>query len=380
MYTLIIGRSYPEKKTNMLGIFEYEQAVAVHKFGNRRTIYFFCDTSSIKRIRKFGYVHFQNDNLDIYGYHIPLGGLPRKILDKIKKRYFINTLKEMIKEQGSPELIHVHFPLLNLSDDIWEFLKSLNRPIVVTEHWSKIQEKKLSSNRLNLLGKIVKEADEFICVGDLLKTSIEELTGTTRHIHVLPNTVSSHFYYENNIDRDNKFRFVAVGRLIKSKRFNLVIEAFTHVFRHNPHVHLTIVGGGPLLSKLKSQIKEIGADDKITMTGFLSRNKTAETVRNSDVFVSASVIETFGVPFIEAMACGKPVIGVKTGVIDKYINGSNGILMDKDDPEGLEDALLNLYKNRDSYEDEFISVQTMRLFNEEVVTNRLIDIYEDCLK
>lgn len=373
MYALVVGRAYPDKKTGMLGIFEFEQAVALNKHG-LKSVYAFCDTRSIKSLRVLNYVHFDQENVPVYGYHFPIGGFPRKVFDSLKTSIFKRLLNKVINEQGKPDIIHVHFPLINLNEQIWDLIKGLKVPIIVTEHWSKVQLKVIEPYRIELLKKIVHESDSFNCVGEKLKQSVIELTNTTKNIQVIPNMVNPIFSYEEQPPK-NKFEFIAIGRLVETKRFGLLIDAFSKAFPDNNNVYLNIVGDGPLYKKLKEQIENIGMNDRIFMHGYLQREKTADLLKKSDAFVSASVIETFGVPFIEAMACGKPVIGIKDSSIETYINESNGELFEQDNIKELINSLVKLYKNKQNYDAKKISKAANYLFSETAVIKKLLKIY-----
>lgn len=379
MYALVIGRAFPDEKTGMMGIFEFEQAVALKRHG-LKTVYCFCDTRSIKSLRKLNFVKIQSSNVPVYGYHFPIGGMPRPIFDKLKSKRYETLLKKIIAEQGVPDIIHVHFPLLNLNNEIWEQLKALNVPIVVTEHWSKVQLKKLEPYRVSFLGKIVKESDSFNCVGEKLKRSVIELTDTDKDIQTIPNMVKPIFYYEEQKEKENMFDFIAIGRLVETKRFGLLVDAFHKAFSDNTDVYLHIVGDGPLYNKLHKQIRNIGMDNRIKMHGFLSRQGTADLIRKSDAFVSASVIETFGVPFIEALACGKPVIGVQNGPIDNYIKKGKGILFKGDNIESLVKAFITMYNDWQLFDKELIAKETNSKFSEQVVISRLKNIYKSTIR
>lgn len=378
MYVLVIGRAFPSEKTGMMGIFEFEQAVALKKHG-LKTVYAFCDTRSVKYLRKYNYVNFISNDVPVYGYHFPIGGVPQKLFDSLKGKYSIRILNKIIKEHGTPDIIHIHFPLLNLNQKIWDYLKGLGKPIVVTEHWTKVQTKEIESYRVKLLKKIVNQANSFICVGYPLKKSVLELTGTNREINVVPNMVKPDFYYEEQKKPKDTFDFITVGRLVEVKRFGFTIEGFTKAFRDNSKVRLHVVGNGPLYNELKHQISQLNMQERIKMYGFLSREKTADLVRKSDVLVSASVLETFGVPFIEAMSCGKPVIGIANGPIDIYINQKNGVLFKQDSMESFISSLKKVYHNRKEYDEKYISEQAKENFSEKAVVTQLCNIYRSCL-
>lgn len=379
MKILMIGRAYPDEKTGMMGIFEFEQAKALSENGCE-AVYAFCDTRSIKKLRKYGHFEKQTSNVNVYGHHLPIGGLPQKAFSKIKLHYFKKTINEIKEKHGEPDIIHIHFPLLNLTAEIWEELKSLQRPIVVTEHWSKVQTKNLEPFRLKLLQRIVDESDEFICVGELLKKSILELTNTDREIKVIPNMVSSLFRYAESKGNLNTYEFLAVGRLVELKRFELVIDAFEKTFKKNKNVKLTIVGGGPLYDNLQRRISDLEMQDQITLTGYLSRTETAKRMQQTNAYVSASVLETFGVPFVEALVSGKPVIGVEDNPIAPYIDDSNGILVKPDDVQSIANALTVMYDNREKFNGKKIADLAQQHFGEKALVEQLKAIYADCMR
>lgn len=379
MYALVIGRAYPDKKTGMMGIFEYEQAVAINKHGFN-TVYSFCDNRSIKSLRKFNHVKLDSSEIPVYGYHLPIGGVPRKIFDSLKLRYNKKILNQILKEHGKPSVIHVHFPLLNLNKEIWRMLKNLNVPIVVTEHWTKVQNKSIEFYRIDLLKQIVDEASAFICVGEQLKKSVVDLTGTNKEVIVIPNMVKPNFYYQETKKDKETFDFITVGRLVEVKRFGLAIEAFTKAFKDNDRLRMHIVGDGPLFNKLEKQIKDYGMEDRIIMHGFLSREQTAEILQNSDAFLSASVLETFGVPFIEAMACGKPVIGMENGPIDNYIDQTNGILFEMDNINDLMSSMMIMVKDCNKYNPKNISAKANEIFSEKAVALQLSNLFKELIE
>lgn len=376
MYTLIIGRAFPAKETGMMGIFEFEQAVALKRHG-MNTVYAFCDTRSIKALKKINYQSFIQKEVPVYGYHFPIGGIPRKLFDKLKLNKYKKLLKNIVKVHGKPAYIHIHFPLLTLNKEIWDILKEFHIPIIVTEHWSKIQFKIIEKYRVELLKKIVEEAKTFICVSDLLKKSVIELTNSNKEILVIPNMLNEHFYYDKSVDRtDSEFNFIAIGRIVEVKRFIFTVEAFYKAFPNEEHIKLHIVGDGPLYNKVKEKVKNLNIENRVIMHGFLSRKEIANLLRRSDVFVSASVLETFGVPFIEAMACGKPVIGIKGGPIDKYITKDIGVLFEKDNINSLILNLNYMYKMKNNYNEEMISNVAISNFSKEAVSKQVLLNYK----
>ncbi|MBR6580133.1 MAG: glycosyltransferase [Ruminococcus sp.] len=375
----VIGRTVPEVKTGMMGIFEFEQAQALQRYGEDVQVsYLFADNRSVKVLRTCGKDCRIKDEVALCGNYLPVGGLPQCLFQPLKSSCMLNAIKKCEKN-GAPDAIHVHFPLLTMTEKIWKKLKSYGVPVLVTEHWSKVQTKNLETFRVNLLKKIVYEASEFICVGHLLRKSVMELTGTKRDISVIPNMVSPLFFPANENSNDDKFRFFAVGRLVPGKRFDIVIEAFAKSFKDNENVQLIVAGGGELADVLKNQIKNLGIEKQVTMTGPIEREKVAELMRQVDCFVSASVLETFGVPFIEAWCSGKPVIGVKPSSIEVYLHDANGILVPPDDVDSMAQAMIFMKNERNRFSSDSIASEAEKKFSQSSVAMDLLQRMKNAL-
>lgn len=376
MYVLVIGRGFPNMETGMYGTFEYEQAVALSKQG-LKSVYAFCDTRSLKLLRKISFIKNEENQVSTYGWQLPIGGLPRKVFESIKGFLFIKTLDKIIAEHGNPDMIHIHYPLLNLNEEIWKYLQGLEKPIIITEHWSKVQENGIEDFRRKLLEKVVNESDYFICVGDQLKKSIYEITKTDKFIDVIPNMLHSAFYYKKE-KKNKEFTYVSIGRLVHSKRFDVLIEAFAKAFGKGPDVKLKIIGSGPLSADLKKRINELQLNGRVKLCGSRSREEIADILRGSDAFVSASELETFGVPFIEAMACGVPVISENQGAITKYIHEANGLTFERNDIDDLARSMRQLHQGISMYSPMKISEEALAEFSEEAVTKKIKVAYLKC--
>ena len=93
----------------------------------------------------------------------------------------------------------------------------------------------------------------------------------------------------------------------------------------NSDYYLVIVGDGPLFKKLNKKVEDENIHDVI-FTG--SRNDVENIIPSCDVLVLPSFSESFGLVLIEALACGKPVIGSDVGGITEIITEDVGLLVD----------------------------------------------------
>lgn len=108
----------------------------------------------------------------------------------------------------------------------------------------------------------------------------------------------------NKYQLKDKFIINYTGRVAQEKRIDLVIDGFSKLIKICDTCHLMIVGDGPVLSNLKTQVDKLGISDFVTFVGSVNQEEIVPYYQMSDVFVSASLTETQGLTFIEALANG----------------------------------------------------------------------------
>ena len=145
-------------------------------------------------------------------------------------------------------------------------------------------------------------------------------------------------------------------------------------------MQLKIIGDGNLRKMLQQMTKQLGIEDKVTFTGRISRKQVISTLQESKVFVLPSDFETFGVVYIEAMACGLPVIGTKNGGAQEIITENCGKLIERDDLNELSEAMENIYNNYNSYDRKNISEYCRTHFGEKQIYNKLLDVYKELMQ
>lgn len=150
---------------------------------------------------------------------------------------------------------------------------------------------------------------------------------------------------ENNITSD-EFVFLYLGRVSAEKSIDVLVKAFARICK-NYSAKLLIVGDGPVLEDIKELARELNIQKYVSFTGLVGWDKVTCYYKLSDIFVNASVTETQGLTYIEALASHTPVLVQKdeclTGVVeDNY----NGIYFD-----GVDDLVMkmkNILENQDT--------------------------------
>lgn len=376
----VIGRSYPTKKNSMRGSFELEQAHLLESHGHR-VAYLAAILHPINKVKKWGFCHFKDGKIDIYTDSIFFAPErmhlhPKKLLIKVWEKLLSTAEKEL----GIPDIIHIHYPgMISIPEAVLKY-QSRGTRIVTTDHWSKTLMNSMDSFQRNQLIEYANRADAVLCVSQLLQESIARITKTEKEIQIVPNVVTGLFSLEKTVDnKQERYDFVAVGRIAPVKQMDQIALAFAKEFAEKKSVYLTVVGGGKEkeISKIKKIIEEYHVEGQIHLTGTLSREETAKKVKNADSLVCFSQFETFGVPVIEAWACGKPVVGSDSLGFIEYWSEDLGYIVPHDDINALQKKMRQIYEKRGTYDAEAIARFAVENFGEEVVYEKLMKVYEE---
>ncbi|QFU10336.1 N-acetylgalactosamine-N, N'-diacetylbacillosaminyl-diphospho-undecaprenol 4-alpha-N-acetylgalactosaminyltransferase [Rhodobacteraceae bacterium THAF1] len=137
--------------------------------------------------------------------------------------------------------------------------------------------------------------------------------------------------------------FVAVGRLVEQKGFDILLRALRIGRDAGADLRLTIYGQGEKLSDLQSLATHLHLEDAVTFAGRTPRPH--DWMANPAVFVLSSRYEGFGNVLVEALAAGFAVISTDCdwGPAEIIEPEKSGVLVQPDDPKALADAMLRLY-------------------------------------
>ena len=113
------------------------------------------------------------------------------------------------------------------------------------------------------------------------------------------------FMRENFGIKDTDFLCVYIGRIAKEKSIDVLIDMFSKITDET--YKFMIVGRGPVIEDLKEQAEKLGINDRVIFTGEVPHDKVPVYYQMGDVFLNASISETQGLTFVEAMAAKTPV-------------------------------------------------------------------------
>jgi glycosyltransferase involved in cell wall biosynthesis len=171
------------------------------------------------------------------------------------------------------------------------------------------------------------------------------------------------------------FVISAVGLLEAHKGFHVLLEAFASAFRGQA-AQLNIAGTGKLRSELEKRVLDLHLSNQVAFLGPLKRPEVRDLFHGSHVIVSSSLVETFGVTLIEAMACGRPVVATRSGGPEGFVTPEVGLLVPPSDVAALADALRTLQSTYNKYDAAQIRNYCVTNFGEAAYVSRLVAFYE----
>jgi glycosyltransferase involved in cell wall biosynthesis len=377
MHILVVPSWYPTGMNPLSGIFIKEQALAIKKSGHDVTVAFpeLWSVKSFWRQPKDLGMSFQIEeglNTYRYGMYNFFPGFPP--LTAFLYYYMLKRLyKIILQEQGKPDVIHAHSCLWGG----WAASKlaiEMKIPIVITEHSSKVGKKLIKKYEANMIKDAIKIANKIIVVGQGLKKTLSTYTDKNK-IDVIPNIVNVDKFQPHSIKKSS-FRFLSIAFLTYNKGMDSLISAFAKSFK-GQNVELIIGGDGDQRLTLEKLAEKLGIQDQVVFLGNLSRDRVKEEMQKCDVFVLASRFETFGVVYIEALACGKPIIATACGGPEDIVNKNNGVIVSIDDIKALGTAMQKMKNNYLKFDSKIIRDDCIKRFSEFTVVQQINKVYEE---
>jgi glycosyltransferase involved in cell wall biosynthesis len=143
--------------------------------------------------------------------------------------------------------------------------------------------------------------------------------------------------------RSDGATILCVARQYPRKHVADLLRALPAVRRSMPRARAVIAGDGPEHGSLRALAAELALNDAVIFTGALADDELALLYRQADIFCLPSVQEGFGIVFLEAMACGLPVVATLAAAIPEVVPDRRaGLLVPPGDVAALAHALIEL--------------------------------------
>jgi len=250
----------------------------------------------------------------------------------------IKILSVIKKERSNFDIIHIHEHRTFLAVVVAYYARKYKIPYVVQAHGSVLpffQKQTLKKFFDLFFGyKILKNASKIIALTKTEAEQYKKMGVDEDKIEIIPNGIDISEY--NNLPKRGEFRkryqinekdkiVLYVGRLHENKGIGLLVEAFSEISKKLKYVKLVLVGPDDgYKQKLVELTKKLKIEDKILFTGFVTNEEKTSAFVDADVFVNPRTDEIFGIVFLEACACGTPVVCAKGCGLADLINNKCG--------------------------------------------------------
>lgn len=215
----------------------------------------------------------------------------------------------------------------------------------VEPEWSRLRDR--ISHQV-LVPLYVRKSESIICVSDTTRSELHNfLSAESEKTHTIYHGVEEKFYQgvpkqkveaiQSKYDLPSRF-FLYCGQIYPPKNFSGLLRAFANV-RRQLDLHLVVAGTHTWLSESEiSLIQELDIEDFVHRIGWVNRDDLRVLYRLAEALTLPSLYESFGLPILEAMASGCPVV-----TSDRYamreVGGQAAVLVDPEDPDSIANGM-----------------------------------------
>lgn len=294
------------------------------------------------------------------------------------------NLDEAVKRFGGVDLIHAHvsYPAGWLA---MELGRERAIPYVVTEHMGPFPLP-VYARRDGALKPIIREplerAAARIAVSPMLAKTIAG--HGIAEPEFIPNLVDDRPCPTPPVTDPQRFTFFTLCVMEPVKGVDDLLKGAARFLASLPapqraQIRFRLAGDGPMLRPWQALARQLGIAPQIEWLGRVGRDRARGEFARCDAFVLTSRHESFGIVFVEAAACGKPVVATRCGGPESIVTPESGVLVEVGDPDGIAGALRFMSERARGYDAALIRRQALERYGREAVVARLEAVYRRVL-
>lgn len=377
-YVLVLPSWYPSKVDAFNGDFNERFVKAAALYKNQIVVYIVKDD----RLEKVEIdVEFK---LGIITYIIYY---PKRYVSALKKyklfKLYTKVFSEIFETYGLPKLVHtyVFYPagVISLYLKYRYGIKSL-----LTENWTTFYEEQINYINNNKFFKkvvykcVLNSFDVVISVANRLQKEIFKWNKKSRN-YVIPNVVdTSCFNFDGVVLEQNSctLKFLHASTMGYQKNVDGILNVFERILTSH-QVKINLVLAGSYNSEIINRInKSIILSNHVVYIGEISYEQVAKEMKNADAFILFSRYENMPCVLLESLCCGLPIIASRVGGIAEIINDGNGLLVDNEREDQLENAIIEMVSNYSKYDRKKISDTSIAKYSYDNIGKELNAIYK----
>lgn len=307
-------------------------------------------------------------------WHVPI---PK--LDGVAKLAGCLRVLATLRRSGwAPDVIHAHeFEAGRLALVLGHVRRV---PVVVSEHWSGFARGE-ADGAARARARHVFERAAAVCPVSLDLERRLRLLAPRARFETVPNPVDTTVFRPEPRDRRPRdpLRLITVGSLVEVKGHRYLLEAVEQVSRSRP-VSLDVIGDGPLRKKLTDHVTSLGLSRLVTLHGALPHPAIAAHLRQSDIFVLASLWENMPCALIEALASGVPAVATRVGGVPEVLETGRGVLVEPRSAPALAEGILEAAGLLDGHDASRLAARAAETYGFDAVGARWSGVYAGVLR
>ncbi|MDT8859985.1 N-acetyl-alpha-D-glucosaminyl L-malate synthase BshA [Alkalihalobacillus sp. MEB130] len=267
-----------------------------------------------------------------------------------------SKMAEVVKRQKL-DLIHVHYAVPHaICAILAKQMVEHDVKIMTTLHGTDITVLGYDPSLKDIIKFGIEQSDFVTAVSDDLVLQTRDLVSTNKPIESVYNFIDERVYTKREVAelkkhydlKEDERVLIHISNFRPVKRIPDVIRSFAKVSAQMK-AKLLLIGNGPELAVARQMTKQLHIEENVLFLG--NQKHIAELLSMSDLMLLVSEKESFGLVALEAMACGVPVIGTRTGGIPEVVvDGETGYLCDVGDIDCIADKALTLLQDQATYE------------------------------
>lgn len=296
----------------------------------------------------------------------------QKAIEKNAQKNFLKTINKTIDLCHAQSLFEAGFWCYKLR-------KNFNIPYIFTEH-NQLNLKGLPRKKDKLLQKVITNASEKLVVSnDLIRQFATN--DIFENFTKLGNTFDEKCFTYSENSKSESFKIITIGAYTPIKDYETLFEALKIVdSKITTEIQFTWIGfncwgtdNETIVNHLTKtlNLKYI----EINVIKSATKHKIAKELQASNVFISTSLCETFGVSVLEAIACGIPAICTNSGGVLEMVTPENGIICPIKDAKSIAKNILQIYNKEIVFDGKSISESIKLKFGSTIFTEKLSAIY-----
>lgn len=308
---------------------------------------------------------------------------PGRSLHRLEARAYHSGIRrsvDRLRETFPFDLVHAHFMY---PDGVVaaRLSRRYGVPFVVTEHapW-------VNPRVMRVAVPAAQEAASLMVPSRHVRDTVMRFARGSVRVRVVPVGVDEQLFrlLDPREQREDD-RILYVGLIRPVKGIDVLLEAMRLLKGRGKPGRLLLVGGSFYRrtrlhdERLRSLATEIGVDDVVTFAGPLPQEEVARLMRRSAVVVLPSRAESFGAVLVEALASGTPVVATRCGGPEDIVNDDVGVLVEKEDPRALADAISSILDGRRRFDPVALRAYAVERFSWSRHVDQVYEAYLDAV-